>query len=53
LDCSGSTDGGDLGLVLVSWGQCEGGLPGCVGDIDKNGSVDAGDIALIVLDYGN
>ena len=44
---------GDVGLVLVSWGQCEGGVAGCVGDIDKNGSVDAGDIALIVLNYGS
>jgi len=53
LDCNGSTDGSDLGIVLINWGPCPGGSVGCEGDIDRTGSVDAGDIALIVLNYGN
>lgn len=52
LDCSGSTDGGDLGIVLLNWGPCDGNVPGCVGDIDLNGFIDAGDIAMIMLGWG-
>lgn len=50
LNCDGRTDGGDIAVVLLNWGQCPCGS-GCEGDIDQNGYVDAGDIALISLDW--
>ena len=52
LDCDGSTDGGDLGIVLLDWGSCPSGSVGCEGDVDLNGFVDAGDIALVLLNWG-
>lgn len=52
LDCNGSTDGSDLGIVLLNWGACPGGSVGCEGDIDRTGFVDAGDIAMVMLGWG-
>ncbi|MBC03364.1 MAG: hypothetical protein CMJ34_08700 [Phycisphaerae bacterium] len=44
LNGDGLVDGGDLGLVLGSWGPCR----GCVADLDGNGIVDGGDLGLIL-----
>jgi len=52
VDCNGSTDGSDLGIVLINWGPCPGGSVGCEGDIDRTGDVDAGDIAMVMLGWG-
>ncbi|MCE9620336.1 MAG: hypothetical protein K8R92_10580 [Planctomycetes bacterium] len=45
LDGSGQVDFGDIGLVLLSFGECE----GCAADIDKTGTVDGGDVGQILL----
>jgi hypothetical protein len=53
LDCTCSVDTGDLGLLLVSFGDCDGGAPGCSGDLDGSGSADPGDVAMLLLDFGD
>ena len=48
LDGSGSVDNGDIALVLLDYGPCE----GCSTDLDGNGFVDFGDVALVLLSFG-
>ena len=48
LDGSGGVDGGDLALVLGSWGPCA----GCAADVDGSGTVDGGDLALLLGSWG-
>ncbi len=53
LDCDGSVDGADLGLLLASWGPCPGGLTdggsaACLGDLDGNGVVDGADLGALL-----
>ena len=44
INGDGLVNGGDLGLVLGSWGPC----PGCPEDLDGNGNVDGGDLGLLL-----
>lgn len=53
LDGTGSVDTGDLGLLLLSFGDCDGGAPACSGDLDGTGSVNTGDVAMLLLDFGD
>jgi hypothetical protein len=53
LDGSGVVDAGDIGSLLLLFGDCAGGTPGCTGDLDSSGSVDAGDIGSLLLLFGN
>ncbi|MCE9618622.1 MAG: VCBS repeat-containing protein [Planctomycetes bacterium] len=46
LDGSGDVDGGDLGLVLLSFGEIESDY-----DLDGNGQVDGGDVGLVLLNF--
>lgn len=48
LDGSDLIDFGDIGLVLLSFGNC----PGCAADLDGSGDVDLGDVAILLLDFG-
>ncbi|MCE9618882.1 MAG: hypothetical protein K8R92_03120 [Planctomycetes bacterium] len=48
LDGSGEVDGGDIGLILLDFGPCN----GCSTDLDGSGEVDGGDIGLVLLDFG-
>ena len=48
LDGNGVVDSGDIGLVLLDFGPCE----GCATDLDGNGVVDSGDLGLVLLDFG-
>jgi len=41
-------DNGDIALVLLDYGPCE----GCPTDLDGNGFVDFGDVALVLLSFG-
>ena len=45
LDSSGTVDSGDIGILLLNFGEC----PNCDSDLDNNGYVDSGDIALLLL----
>ena len=47
LDCSGVVDSGDVGLVLLDIGPCE----GCATDFDKSGVVDSGDVGIVLLNF--
>ena len=47
LDCSGVVDSGDVGLVLLDIGPCE----GCPTDFDKSGVVDSGDVGIVLLNF--
>ena len=49
LDGNGVVDGGDLGLLLGSWGPCP--RP-CPADLDQNGVVDGGDLGLMLGAWG-
>lgn len=44
LNDDGLVDGGDLGLLLGSWGPCK----GCPADLDGNGIVNGGDLGLLL-----
>jgi hypothetical protein len=52
LDDSGSVDAGDIGSLLILFGDCAGGTPGCAGDLDDSGAVDAGDIGSLLILFG-
>ena len=51
LDNSGAVDAGDIGRLLVRFGDCSG-AGGCEGDLDASGSVDAADIGMVLLSFG-
>lgn len=44
LDGDGDVNGGDLGLLLGSWGKCV----GCPGDLDGDNIVGGGDLGLLL-----
>jgi len=48
VDGNGAVDGGDLAIVLGSWGTCA----GCAADVDGNGTVDGGDLATVLGSWG-
>jgi len=48
LNCDGAIDGGDLAIVLGSWGQCA----GCIADIDGDGVVGGADLAAVLGAWG-
>jgi hypothetical protein len=52
LDDSGTVDAGDIGSLLLLFGDCPDGVPGCPGDLDGSGTVDAGDIGSLLLLFG-
>jgi hypothetical protein len=52
LDSSGTVDAGDIGSLLILFGDCPGGLPACAGDLDSSGAVDAGDIGSMLILFG-
>lgn len=51
LDGNGRIDGGDLAMVLSSWGMCSADS-NCLADFDGNGYVDGGDLAVIMANWG-
>ena len=48
LNCNGTVDGADLGLLLLNWGPCDAAAPRCIGDIDSDGLVDGSDLAILL-----
>jgi len=44
LDHDGDVDGGDLGILLTTWGACA----GCVGDLNGDGQVDGADLGALL-----
>ena len=52
LDGSCTVDSGDVGSLLLLFGDCPMNAPGCTGDLDNSGSVDAGDIGSLLLLFG-
>ena len=52
LDLNGSIDGGDLAILLDSWGPCASAFT-CAADIDANGSIDGADLTLILTTWGS
>ncbi len=47
LNRDGVTNGADLGLLLNSWGSCE----GCVADLNGDGIVDGADLGLLLSEW--
>jgi hypothetical protein len=52
LDGSTIVDSGDIGSLLVLFGECPGSTPGCDGDLDGSGFVDSGDIGSLLVLFG-
>lgn len=48
LDGDGEVGGGDVSLLLLSFGSCT----GCVEDFDGDGEVGAADLSLLLLSFG-
>ncbi|MCE9618623.1 MAG: hypothetical protein K8R92_01790 [Planctomycetes bacterium] len=48
FDGSGEVDSGDVGLMLLDYGNC----PGCSSDLDGDGVVDGSDMGLLLLGFG-
>jgi len=46
----GSVNGGDLGVLLSSWGIA---LPSGIGDVNHNGIVNAADLAVLLSSWGS
>jgi hypothetical protein len=53
LDQSGAVDAGDIGSLLLLFGDCPGSGAACPGDLDGSGLVDAGDIGSLLLAFGD
>jgi subtilisin-like proprotein convertase family protein len=53
IDQSGIVDAGDIGSLLLLFGDCPDLTPGCPGDLDASGIVDAGDIGSLLLGFGD
>jgi len=49
LDGSRVIDTGDIGMVLLDTGICE----GCAADFDQSGEVDSGDVSVVLLNFGS
>lgn len=56
INGDGVVNGGDLGLLLASWGDCSGGGgscdTGCLGDLDCSGTVDGSDLGVMLAAWG-
>ena len=48
LDGSRNVDSGDVSLVLLDVGPCQ----GCAADLDGSGDVDSGDVSMVLLESG-
>ena len=51
LNEDGKVDGGDLGLMIASWGSCGDGS--CCADLNEDGSVNGGDLGSMLGAWGN
>jgi hypothetical protein len=50
INVDGNVDGGDLGLLLASWGDC---LEGCCdADLNGDGVIDGADLGLLLSEWG-
>ena len=49
LDSSGRIDGGDLAVLLASWGPC---ASECPGDLDQDGQVGGTDLSTLLAAWG-
>lgn len=49
LDADGSVGGGDMGILLGSWGPCL----GCSADLNDDGWVDGADVGLLLGTWGS
>lgn len=47
LDCDGTINGADLGVLLSQWGPCPRSIA-CAGDLDGDGAVGASDIGVLL-----
>jgi hypothetical protein len=54
LNCDGIVDGADLGILLGSWGPCEGGVTPCAADLNGTGDgvVDGSDLGALLGAWG-
>jgi len=49
INLDGSTDAGDLAILLGGWGACTG---ACPADLDRDGAVNAADLAMLLSGWG-
>jgi hypothetical protein len=49
IDGDGDVDGGDLGILLATWGTCA----GCAADLNGDGTVDGADLGVVLSTFGS
>jgi len=51
LNFDGQTNAADLGVFLLSWGECPDGILGCPGDVNYDSHIDAQDLGRILIEW--
>ena len=51
LNFDDQTNAADLGVFLLSWGECPDGILGCAGDINYDSHIDAQDLGRILIEW--
>ena len=51
LNFDGLTNAVDLGVFLLSWGECPDGILGCAGDVNYDSHIDAQDLGRILIEW--
>ena len=48
IDGDGDVDGGDLGILIATWGTCS----ACAADLNGDGTVDGADLGIVLSTFG-
>lgn len=51
LNFDGETNGIDLGVFLLSWGECPDGNLGCPGDVNYDSHINSQDLGLVLINW--
>jgi hypothetical protein len=51
LNFDDQTNAADLGVFLLSWGECPDGILGCAGDVNYDSHIDAQDLGRILIEW--
>ena len=51
LNFDDQTNAADLGVFLLSWGECPDGILGCPGDVNYDSHIDAQDLGRILIEW--
>ena len=51
LNFDGQTNAADLGVFLLSWGECPDGILGCPGDVNYDSHINSQDLGLVLINW--